>query len=585
MGATRTATREQIGFEPLTTDHEACEGDVRTDSAFSNRTTYLIALGFVLLFGALVRFGMIFSVDFPLNDGGMFMQAIIDLQHAHYALPQVIHYNGLSLPYAYPPLGFYIAGLLADSTHASLFTILRFVPATFSMLTLAAFMLLANSYLRRRDTVVVASLAFALVPRSYNWEIMGGGLTRSIGFFFAMLAIWQTYLLFTRRTRSALVWTTLFAALACVSHLEIAWFVAFSAVLLILTYRRTLAGLRDSLIVSFGVLVLTSPWWGSVIARFGFGPFINAAQSGNHSVIAIVALLLRLNWGEEPLFPIFGALALIGILYSVARRRYFLPLWVVVGLALDPRKFETEAMVPLSMLVGICVIDVIVPIVNHRLASKPLTDEQLPDRIDRPARRGRAWTGPILVGILVIYSMMSAMIATASGDVALAQSERQAMEWARTSTAPDSRFTIVTGDQWGSDRTSEWFPLLADRTSAATVQGYEWLPNGAYGKQESSYQKLQKCASETVDCIDTWAAAEHASFDYVYIATRKLQDGTFYSHMPCCSGLVASFKSDSNYALVFQNDGAAIFELKSAIAQADLAGSEIIDPGRRQKPL
>ena len=97
---------------------------------------------------------------------------------------------------------------------------------------------------------------------------------------------------------------------------------------------------------------------------------------------------------------------------------------------------------------------------------------------------------------------MSAMISTAAGDIGLAQSERQAMEWARNSTAPDSRFTIITGDHWASDRTSEWFPVLADRTSAATVQGYEWLPNGAYGKQVDSYRALQKCASKTVDCIE-----------------------------------------------------------------------------------
>ena len=585
MGATSTATGEQIGSEPHAKARSVTEAVASADTAFSSRAVYLIALGFVLFFGTLVRFGLIFTVDFPLNDGGMFLQAIVDLQHAHFALPQVIHYNGLSLPYAYPPLGFYVAGLLAEITHASLFTILRIVPATFSVLTLAAFMLLANSYLRRRDTVVVASLAFALVPRSHNWEIMGGGLTRSIGFFFAMLAIWQVYLLYTQRTRATLIWTTVFAAMACLSHLEMAWFVAFSAVLFFLTYGRTRAGLRDSLIVALGVLAMTSPWWGLVIARHGIEPFINAGHTGSHSVVVILGFLLTLNWGQEPLFPIFGALALFGILYCAVRRRYFLPLLVIVGLVLDPRKFETEAMVPLSMLVGICVIEVIVPMVRLRLTSPPTTDDRLPEASDRPARRGVAWVGPILVGILVIYGMMSAMISTALGDVGLAQSERQAMEWARTSTAPNSRFTIITGDKWASDRTSEWFPVLADRTSAATVQGYEWLPNGAYGKQERSYQTLQKCASETVACIDSWAADEHASYDYVYIATRDLQEGTLYYHIPCCGGLVASFESDPDYALVFQNDGAAIFERKSAIAHAGVIGPALIDQGRRQKPL
>ena len=343
------------------------------DSAFDSRAAYLIALGFVLIFGTLVRIGMLFGIDFPLNDGGMFMQAIVDLQHAHYALPEVIHYNGLSLPYAYPPLGFYVAGLLADITHAEPFHHPPGRPGDLQRsdarrLHAAGQQLPASARHRRGRLARVR-----LVPRSHNWEIMGGGLTRSIGFFFAVLAIWQAYLLFTQRTRSTLILTTVFAALACLSHLEMAWFVAFSSVLLFLAYGRTRAALRDSLIVSVGVLALTSPWWGAVIAQHGVQPFINAGHTGSHSAVVILALLLTLNWGQEPLFPIFGAMALIGILSCVVRRRYFLPLWVIVGLVLDPRKFETEAMVPMSMLVGICVIDVVIPIVKLRRASPPST--------------------------------------------------------------------------------------------------------------------------------------------------------------------------------------------------------------------
>ena len=585
MGATSPATNDSIGYDPRATAREARGVDARDDSALGSTAIYLFALGFVLLFGTLVRIGMLFSVDFPLNDGGMFMQAIVDLQHSHYMLPQTIHYNGLSIPYAYPPLGFYVAGLIADLTHASIFTVLRIVPATFSVLTIVAFMLLANSFLRNRYTVVVASLAFALVPRSHNWEIMGGGLTRSIGFFFATLAIWQAYLLFTQRTRSALIWTTVLAALACLSHLEMAWFVAFSSILLFLTYGRTRTGFRDSLLVSLGVLALTSPWWGLVIARHGIEPFINAGHTGGHSIAVILALLLTLNWGQEPLFPIFGALALIGILYCIVHRRYFLPLWVIVGLFLDPRKFETEAMVPMSMIVGICVIEVIVPLIRNRLTLQPEVNARQSETLQRITRRGTAWVGPIVLGIVVLYGMTSALVAAAQGDVGLSSSERQAMEWARTSTAPDSRFAIITGDQWALDRSSEWFPVIADRTSTATVQGKEWLPDGAYSKQAASYKALQECAYETVDCFEDWTADEHMSYDYVYIATRALLRGDVYSHSACCSGLVASFEADPNYALVFQNDDAAIFERKSAIAGLGTPGAALTDRDRTRTPL
>ena len=35
----------------------------------------------------------------------------------------------------------------------------------------------------------MATLAFALIPRSYEWLIMGGGITRAPGMLFALLAL------------------------------------------------------------------------------------------------------------------------------------------------------------------------------------------------------------------------------------------------------------------------------------------------------------------------------------------------------------------------------------------------------------
>ncbi|HVX30210.1 MAG TPA: glycosyltransferase family 39 protein, partial [Nitrolancea sp.] len=219
-------------------------GEAASDALITSRAVYLIVLGFVFFFGALVRIGPVLMSSFPLNDGGMFMQAIIDLRHANFRLPDSLNYNGLPIAYAYPPLGFYIAGLTAAATNASLVTILRIIPALFSLLTLGAFMLLAHDILRKRESVVIASLAFALVPRSHNWEIMGGGLTRSIGFFFAIIAIWQAYRLYTQRSRTTLILTALFGALACLSHLEMGMFVAFSAALLFVLYGRNRIGIR-----------------------------------------------------------------------------------------------------------------------------------------------------------------------------------------------------------------------------------------------------------------------------------------------------------------------------------------------------
>lgn len=565
MEATGSANQSKIGVNQPAGSRVT--QDAKSGALIETRPTYLIALGFVLFFGALVRVWPLLTSSFPLNDGGMFMQAIIDLRHANFRLPDSMHYNGLPIAYAYPPLGFYVAGLVASATNASLFTVLRVIPALFSILTLGAFMLLAQDILRKRDSVVIASLAFALVPRSHTWEIMGGGLTRSIGFFFAILAIWQAHRLYTCRSRRSLALTSVFAALACLSHLEMAMFVAFSAALLFLVYGRNRAALRDSILVGVGVLALTSPWWGTVLARHGAEPFLNAGQTGSHSLLSILVLLLNPNWGQEPFFPLFSALAFLGVFYALVQRRYFLPLWIAAGLLIDPRKFETEAMVPMSMLVAICVVDLILPLLRQRVSAPPRF---------RVSGRVIAWVSPLVVGILILYGTISSVVTTAQGDPGLAPSERQAMRWVNESTPPDSRFIVISGDLWPLDRSGEWLPVLSGRVSVSTVQGYEWLPDNLYAKQIEAYRALQECTTMAAGCIERWGQEFDKSFDYVYIATRSASLGGVYPRDACCGGLAASFASDPNYSLVFQNDGATIFERKSvAFSAAD----------RRRTPL
>ncbi len=515
---------------------------------------YLAALGFVLLVGFSVRFFAIAGSNFPVNDGGMFYQAISQIQADHFRLPAELHYNGLSIPFAYPPLAFYIAGLISSATGASLIQLLRILPLTFSMATIVAFMAFAHEYLRNRTAVVVASLAFALVPRSHNWEIMGGGLTRGLAFCFAILTLWQAYVLYTRRSRTSLVLTAIFGAITCLSHIEMAWFVAFSAAFFFLALGRSRIALRDSVFVGAGVLVLTSPWWGLILIRDGLNAFINAGQSGANSLQNIFGLLLLLNWGDEPWFPLFGALAALGIILSLRRGKTFLPLWVLVAMVLDTRKFGTDATVPLSLLVAIAVTQFLIPLMSET------SDRWFPGESQtRATGRMMQWMSPIVIALMLGYGWLSALGASSGSFTSLSQNERTAMTWVKSNTPNDARFAILTGDIWARDRSSEWFPALTDRVSVATVQGYEWVPNGGFEKQSNLYNALQKCSTETPTCLADWSQTNAVRYDYLYVARRDSQHGLVDYHMPCCSGLVALLESDPSYKLVYQNDDATIF--------------------------
>src|SRR3712207_5528290 len=139
--------------------------------------------------------------------------------------------------------------------------------------------------LRAGVAVGAAVLAFALVPRSFIWLVMGGGVTRAFGILFAVLALHQLYLLYTRRSWRFLAPAAAFAALTALSHLETAWFLAYSSVLLFLAFGRHRRGLLGSVAVALATLALTAPWWATVLAEHGVSPIVAAGHT-NDSILS-----------------------------------------------------------------------------------------------------------------------------------------------------------------------------------------------------------------------------------------------------------------------------------------------------------
>ncbi|MDI7276812.1 MAG: hypothetical protein QME94_12610 [Anaerolineae bacterium] len=159
-----------------------------------------MAMAAAVSLGSFVRLFFVLDQDFPLNDGGLLYLMVRELQRSHYALPLSTSYNGAGIPFAYPPLGLYVAGLLADLSRWPLLGVFRFLPLVASVFALVAFCRLARDLLKG-PAAGYAALAFALLPGSFTWQIMGGGITRSLGFLFALLAVHQAYLLYSRGGR------------------------------------------------------------------------------------------------------------------------------------------------------------------------------------------------------------------------------------------------------------------------------------------------------------------------------------------------------------------------------------------------
>ena len=143
--------------------------------------------------GAAIRLFYLLRIDFPLNDGGLFYIMVRDLLSNHFRLPSFTSYNHLDIPFAYPPLPFYLAGILETLFKLDGLAVLRILARAISILNIPAFFLLARTALASIPQVLHAMLAFAILKPAYEWQIMGGGLTRAPGFLFSILALWQAW--------------------------------------------------------------------------------------------------------------------------------------------------------------------------------------------------------------------------------------------------------------------------------------------------------------------------------------------------------------------------------------------------------
>jgi hypothetical protein len=293
--------------------------------------------------------------------------------------------------------------------------------------------------------------------------------------------------------------------------------------------------------------------------------------------------LVAFQFTKEAYFPIIAGLALLGLFQAWVVRRPLLPAWLAVLWVLDPRGGHNYITVPLALLAGVGVAEVVVPIWQRVRASESVEDGRGSRAIATPA--GLLPTG--LLCVLVAYGMVSAMSTAPVSLGVVPVDERGAMAWVAANTAPDSRFVVVNGigwdisrgtgmgmdaaSGWGLDRSSEWFPVLAERPSIATPQGDEWLPDVQHA--ERRYYELQKCAVRDATCLDEWSGTYGTAFTHVFIPKETAEPGSPRDPEGCCWALRHRLRGDPSYRVVYDGPGATIFERRATDSVADSRSS------------
>jgi hypothetical protein len=489
----------------------------------------------VTLIGLAVRAIPIAAADFPVNDGGLFFAMTRAIQ-AGWQLPVSVDWNGGGLPFTYPPLGLYLAGLTDFGLGMDLVGVFRFLPLAASSLVVPAVYLVGRSLLRSEPAGLAAALAYALTPTAFIWLVQGGGVTRAPGMLLGVLTIWQSVELVRAPGPGRAATTGVLAGLTVLTHPGAALFTALSAAVIWAFEGRSRRSFAWSG-AAVGVAVLVAaPWAALVIQHHGLGGLLDVQNNGPDPRSTLIALLVGRLTGTS--FP--DPLALFGLgmaILCLVRRRFLLPTWFLASAFLAWQ----YAMVPFALLVAVAAIDV------------------LAEWRARPAR----WATRVFAaafGTLFAVEAAAASLAVLNPNAplhALSPARRDAMAWVEANLPDDARVAVVTGASWAADPDSEWFPALTGRVSVGTVQGSEWLGRDAFRERLDANGQLQGCVSAGgADCVEGWLELWPA--DYVYLPRGHLRGPN--SPDDCCADLRDALLAAPAFTRMYDGPGATIFQ-------------------------
>jgi hypothetical protein len=487
----------------------------------------------------------------------MFAVMIEDLDTSHYALPQFTTYNHSNIPFAYPPLGFYLGRIVSDVFGWSAVEVLRWIPALIASLSIPAFYLLALRLLRDKYSAAVATLFFALMPRAVMWYVMGGGLTRSLGQLFMLLTLASVVRLYQENRRADIFVAGFFGGLAVLSHPEAAVHTLVSALFFWIMVSRKWRGFLNSMFVGLLVVVVSAPWWVSVVRYHGIDPFLMSAATGQKS-LAIFHLLF-FTFTEEPYATAIAVLGLIGIAHQLIHKEYLLPIWMAIPFFLEGRSATNLAAIPLAMLAAIGLVHVIFEGLNV-FRTQNTSTRAAPGSGRRTADALSAAERNIFIYISLYLFFGAYQFGFGLSGATLYPPDQEAMRWVRDNTPASARFLVLTGtSSVACDSVLEWFPALTGRQSIFTIQGTEWTQGKNFNSYVTSTYAVQKCLSGgDASCLD--AAVSPAAYEFIYLSkVLRVDNCEPVSPQRTFSSFLEHLQADASFQSIYETEEVIIW--------------------------
>lgn len=426
----------------------------------------------------------------PSRMGGLFLEFAREIAASGFLIPQRIpYYTEGGIPFAYPPLPFFIEALLLNFFPKFEFLIANLLPPFIGILTLFSFVYLVRVLDLGSLTGTIALASFAFMPSAFYDQSESAGLAEAFG---NLSLVWYAISLVKANRHGNLlqyVWVGGAFALCGLSspgsaYASILLFVLF-AISQFLKPDKKIASLARIFTAALVAAVATSPYWLAVVSNHGIGLFWNvvvAQQDPPNPSVPFPPLLVPLLEFRSSLAPfpsIWGLLIVSGFVWALFRRHAWLPVWLL-ALILIPREGWWMSSVPASLLVGFGVSKVWGPFIASSFEVQKIWK--------------RVFVSIVLAVILAGYVLINTYALIIPEYVrgynrSQWLGDLEAMRWVAENTPEDSRFVVLA--DW---QLTEWTAHVMKRTVVNIPQGTEWEPE--------KYELIIKFQGRVDDCRD-----------------------------------------------------------------------------------
>ncbi len=303
-----------------------------------------IIIAGVLCAGIVFRIIHLFFIPkgIPFDLGGLYYEFARQIVQAGFRFPVTIpFYTDGGLPFAYPPLVFFIEAVLIHFLNPDKFLLVNLLPSIFLVMSLFAFYFLTKELFSQSKSLQFFSLmAFIVLPNTYQGSVQASGVVEAFSSIMVIVFMYLTIRLRYKKMRDFIllgvigglcVWSSPGSAYAVIYL-----FIAFA---LYIFGRRANYWhyFRNLFIAGITVIIVASPYLLTVIRNHSLSIFTNSFL-GQHSVEVIkTQLLYTLSLKYLTNIDLLWVLGLVGLVALIRTRHWIIPFWFL-SLSLIPRE-------------------------------------------------------------------------------------------------------------------------------------------------------------------------------------------------------------------------------------------------------